>query len=334
MFHLSDRLLAKLIDGSATSADLQRIRRHVDECRACARRLEEWRDNFTEVDERFPELAVEAGPLASVTPGGLVMLPGSESTKRIAPDLTTLLWIGAVLMALLVGYGASRLRQPSEGMRVATMEEVRGLQRSPGTTPAGAPTPSAATPAASPNATEHGATVPVSAAPAPDPRPTTISTPQRNPATVSEPAPSRPSPTPNSSTAPLTVSPQFREAGRSEAARRLGGPLRSLAGMVLDHVEVGPAGAVPGAQPGLAVIRMVYRAPDGGRVLLDQQRIPADSDGLRSIDDPTLESGETAYGTGPNGVSVASWLDEDGYRISLVARTPLDSLKKLVPLVQ
>jgi hypothetical protein len=74
--------------------------------------------------------------------------------------------------------------------------------------------------------------------------------------------------------------------------------------------------------------------PDGGRLLLDQQMLPVDSDGLRSIDDPTLESGETAYGTGPDGVSVASWLDEDGYRLSLVARVPLDSLKRLMPLVQ
>jgi len=87
MFHLSDRLLAKLIDGSATTADLQRIRRHVDECRACARRLEEWRDNFAEVDERFPELAVDAGPLATVHAGGLVMLPGSEPSRRVVPDL-------------------------------------------------------------------------------------------------------------------------------------------------------------------------------------------------------------------------------------------------------
>jgi len=117
-------------------------------------------------------------------------------------------------------------------------------------------------------------------------------------------------PSTNPPPAPLTVSPRFREVSRPEAARRLGGPLRSMDGMGLDHIEIGPASAVPGAQSGLDVIRMVYRTPDGGRLLLDQQRIPADTDGLRSIDDPTLENGETAYGTGPGGVSVASWLDE------------------------
>jgi anti-sigma factor RsiW len=328
MFHLTDRLLAKLIDGSATTSDLQRIRRHIDGCRACARRLEEWRDNFTEVDERFPELSVEGGPLATVTPGGLVMLPGSEPSRRfVTPDLTTLLWIGAVLMALLVGYGASRLRQPSEGMRVATMEETRGIPRppspKPSVTPGPATTPPAPVPAdAAPQSPTQGA---AAASTATDPGPRS-----------SSPSPATPPPTANPSPAvtPLAVTPRFREIGRVEAARRAGGPLRSLPGLKLDHIEVGPASAVPGAQQGIDVIRIVYRNTDGSPLFLDQQRIPTDADGLRSIDDPTLESGETAYGSGPNGVSVASWLDEDGYRLSIAARTPLDSLKKLVPLVQ
>jgi Putative zinc-finger len=327
MFHLTDRLLAKLIDGSATSSELQRIRRHVDECRACARRLEEWRDNFTEVDERFPELSAEGGPLATVTPGGLVMLPGSEPSRRLmTPDLTTLLWIGAVLMALLVGYGASRLRQPSEGMRVATMEEARGIPRTPSPKPSAVPD-AVTTPVPSPSgAAVQSATQGASAAStATDPGPRNSSPPPPAPPPAASPRPA---------VTPITVTPRFREIGRAEAARRASGPLRSLPGLKLDHIEVGPASAVPGAQQGIDVIRLVYRNTDGSPIFLDQQRIPTDSDGLRSIDDPTLESGETAYGSGPNGVSVASWLDEDGYRLSIAARTPLDSLKKLVPLVQ
>lgn len=116
--------------------------------------------------------------------------------------------------------------------------------------------------------------------------------------------------------------------------RRLGGPVRSLQSYDLDHLEVGSASAVPGAQAGLDIVRVVYRTPDGGRILLDQQLIPTDTSGFRPIDDPTLESGQTAYGTSPTGVSVATWLDEEGYRLSLVAQLPLDSIKKLVPLVR
>jgi hypothetical protein len=134
--------------------------------------------------------------------------------------------------------------------------------------------------------------------------------------------------------APLSTSPRFRKVSRAEAVRRLGGPVRSLQGFDADHLEIGAASAVPGAQAGLDIIRVVYRAADGSRILLDQQLLPTDSSGFRSIDDPTLESGETLYGTSPTGVSVATWLDEDGYRISLVAQVSLDSLKRMVPQVR
>ncbi len=323
MFHLTDRLLAKLIDGSISGADLQRIRRHVDDCRACARRLEEWRDNFTEVDERFPELAVDQGPMATVTPGGLVMLPGAERSRRTLPDLTTMLWIGAVFMALLVGYGASRLRQPSDGMGMAAPEPAK-------TSPRPAGNPSRPSPRAPDTRDRAAATV----APAPSPDvPAGDPGGRRLPASGGDPSPRTPTRA-NAGAAPVPVSPRFRVVQREEAARHLGGPLRSVSGLTIDHIELGPASAVPGAQSGLDVIRVVYRSPEGGRLLLDQQRIPTDSDGMRSIEDPTLESGQTAYGSAPDGVSVATWLDEDGYRISLVARAPLDSLKQLVPLVQ
>jgi len=134
--------------------------------------------------------------------------------------------------------------------------------------------------------------------------------------------------------APVPVSPSFRNVQATEASRRLGGALRLMRGLEPDHIEVGPAAAVPGAMSGLAVVRVVYRTPEGGRMLLDQQLIPADSAGFHPIDDPTLENGQTAFGTAPNGVSVATWVDEEGYRISLVAQAPVDSLKQLVQLVR
>ena len=101
-----------------------------------------------------------------------------------------------------------------------------------------------------------------------------------------------------------------------------------------DHVEIGPAAAVPGAQSGLNVIRLVYRASDGRRILLDQQLIPADSSGFRPIEDQTLESGQPSFRTAANGVSVATWLDDDGYRLSLSMRTALDTVKLLLPRVR
>ncbi|HSB53141.1 MAG TPA: hypothetical protein VLD58_02250, partial [Gemmatimonadales bacterium] len=132
---------------------------------------------------------------------------------------------------------------------------------------------------------------------------------------------------------PVSASPSFRSVAPGEASHRLGGALRTLRGLEFDHIEVGPAAAVPGAIPGLSVVRVVYRTPEGGRMLLDQQLINPDSSGFRPLEDPSLENGQTAFGTAPNGVSVATWLDEQGYRLSLVAQAPLDSMKILVGLV-
>jgi hypothetical protein len=320
MSHLAERTLDRLVSGTATPSDVQRILRHVGECRACARKLEEWRDNFAEVDERFPELALDMIPMATVTPGGLVLMPQEEEPRRrFDVDLSTALWIGAVLLALVVGYGASRLRRSSEGMVAST-----GTGEQAGTSRGSAPVPQvpAITPpvAALPHDTRSATTPPPART---EPAPVTAPrSPQLARATVDT-APSR-----------LAVSPRFKKVSRSDAVRRLGGPVRSLQGYDTDHLEVGSASAVPGAQAGLDIVRVVYRAADGGRILLDQQLIPTDSSGFRPIDDPTLESGETAYGTSPSGVSVATWLDEEGYRISLVAQLPLDSIKKLVPLVR
>ncbi len=320
MSHLEERVLDRLVSGTATPTDVQRILNHVGDCRACARKLEEWRDNFAEVDERYPDLAIEMSPIATVTPGGLVLMPQEEEPKRrFEVDLSTLLWIGAVLLALVVGYGASRLRQSSEGMIASG---GLGDQAESGRTNAAAPRVPAATAPATvlPHDTRSATTPPPATT---DPAPVPALRPAVPTRAAVDTTPSR-----------LAISPRFKPLSRSEAVRRLGGPVRSLQGYTVDHLEVGSASAVPGAQSGLEVIRVVYRTAGGGRILLDQQLIPTDSSGFRPIDDPTLESGETAYGTSPSGVSVATWLDEEGYRMSLVAQLPLDSIKRLVPLVR
>ncbi len=303
MPHINDRTLKSLIDGSATAIDVLRIRRHAEECRACARRLEEWRDNFAEVEEHFPELTIESESNSVVTTGGMVLLPSTTPRRRFELDLTSALWIGVAFMTVLVGFGATRLREAKGRSEVAVYDLPQPVDPDSGT--------------------REGAT------PAPPVSPTR-DTATRRPATPKPPTP--PAATP-ARDGPIAVSAKFKSVTLAEAAERLGGPVRLLSGMELDHVEAGPASAVPGAQRNLSVIRVVYRASDGGRILLDQQLIPADSSGFRTIDDPRLESGATAYGTSPKGVSVATWLDEDGYRISLAMRTTADSLKRLVPLV-
>ena len=52
--------------------------------------------------------------------------------------------------------------------------------------------------------------------------------------------------------------------------------------------------------------------------------------GFRPINDAALENGDTLYGSSAQGVSVATWVDDDGYRMSLVLRAAPDSLRKLI----
>ena len=123
--------------------------------------------------------------------------------------------------------------------------------------------------------------------------------------------------------------PGFSPVSVAVAERQLGGPVRFLVGFTPEHLEAGPATAVPGAVPGLEVIRAVYRLADGNVVLLDQQRMPRETTTAPPTDDPERGSGETAYGTSPDGVSVATWVEADGYYLALAARMSLDSLRLL-----
>ncbi len=348
MFHLNERTLEKLVSGSAPISDVERIREHVRECRACARRLEEWRDNYAELDYAYPELA-HADNATRLTAGGMVVVPVDEPRWRPRlPQLNfaNVLWVVALIMALVVGYGANRLRGSQDGFEaiassrgkaprpekgngagvpIPLAQPGESLVRVP-TAPQTAQRPSIQQPAAIVDDTTDesvAATPPNRGKPyKPDSRGEARSTPAQTIDTRADPP------------APAAVSPSFRNVQQAEAARRLGGGLRLIKGLEPDHIEVGPAAAVPGALSGLAVVRVVYRTPEGGRILLDQQLIPADSAGLHPIDDPTLENGQTAFGTAPNGVSVATWVDHEGYRISLVTQAPVDSVKQLVQLVR
>lgn len=344
MFHLGERTLEKLVAGSAPVPEVERIRYHVRECRVCARKLEEWRDSYPEIDYAYPELA---GSVAATrfTESGLVIVPADEKKWSWMPpqvNFANVLWVVALLMAVLVGYGANRLRSQGEGFEAVSAARLNAKMPRPesgnGAGVAGAPIPLAS---------PHDSLIRVAPPPSTSPQPVILtgkpteddgaaparrtrtaeagsqrSTPAQTLDTRADPPPAVP------------ASPSFKSVATAEASRRLGGVLRMIRGLEFDHIEVGPASAVPGALPGLTVVRVVYRTPGGGRMLLDQQLIKPDSAGFRPLDDPSLENGQTAFGTAPNGVSVATWLDPQGYRLSLVAQAPADSMKQLVGLVE
>ncbi len=350
MFHLDERVLEKLVTGSASGNEAARFSRHAAGCRQCGRQLEEWRDNFPEIDEIYPWLGEAEGSVATVTPMGMMVSPGASGWRLPRLDPANTLWVVALLMALLVGYGAHRMRKADAGLDLAGSvrrpppasagsgagavmpEKVPGKSAPETKSVAATPSAPAATPRTTPApVTRERAAAPVRIA-APEPKrdqPQSVRRAESLPDSDTRPAGSAPA-----TSAGFPISANFRRVSMSEAALKLGGQLRLIEGLEPDHVEIGPASAVPGSQSGLDVIRVVYRSSNGGRILLDQQLLPADASGLRPLNDPALESGDTAFGSAPNGVSVGTWLDNDGYRMSLVARASVDSLRRLVPLIR
>ncbi|HEY7029289.1 MAG TPA: hypothetical protein VH438_16860 [Gemmatimonadales bacterium] len=322
MAHIDERTLEQLLNHKMSRLDIDVVLAHAAECRGCGHRLEEWRDHFEEIATLLPDPQSSPQPMA--LPSAFVLVPDNPAPRHRF-DLTNLLWIAAVALALIVGYSASRLqRNTTDGLAtspigVDPMAEApqnlamsRDSLASPSIDTAAriADSVKADTPTArpvkqdSPPATQH-TTPPKVAAPA---------------------ASMGASPKPDAS----VTMPGFQRVALGEASRRLDGGIRFLSNLSPDHVEVGPGSAVPGAQASLDVVRVVYNIPDGSRILLDQQRIPLDESGFRPINDAALENGDTLFGSSAQGVSVATWVDDDGYRMSLALRAPPDSLRKLI----
>jgi hypothetical protein len=119
-------------------------------------------------------------------------------------------------------------------------------------------------------------------------------------------------------TAPASNSPlpaQFQRTTLGEAISRLAGTVRLIQGLNPEAVEIAQGSALPGADPGKAVVRVVYNAPEG-RLIMDQQRL-----GRAGRSEPNI-----AISTAPNGVSVAQWVDRGGFWISLAGRADQQTL--------
>jgi hypothetical protein len=129
---------------------------------------------------------------------------------------------------------------------------------------------------------------------------------------------------------PLTA---FRRADLEEAVARLGGSIRLIDGMRIDHVEVGPGWRVPGAAPDLDVVRIVYADGQGRRVVLDEQRFAPSTDtsaAERERADGGMEYGDTLTTAAPNGQVRVRWVDRERFWLSLTASLPPDSARSLV----
>jgi hypothetical protein len=150
------------------------------------------------------------------------------------------------------------------------------------------------------------------------------------------PAAAAPHPAPAPSDRLRAARPAFRLSDMDLAAARLAGTLRVLDGLSPENVKIGPGTLVPGAQPDREVVRIAYIDPQGHRLQLDQQRLPAPRDtsaDARARAVPAvlgLSYGDTVSMTGPNNTTRIRWLDPAGLWLSLSGDLPADSLRALL----
>jgi len=132
------------------------------------------------------------------------------------------------------------------------------------------------------------------------------------------------------------AAPTFRLTNVDEAAAHFAGTLRTVEGLALESVKIGPGTLVPGAVPTQDVVRLAYTEPSGRRLQLDQQRLPQARDASREARARAvppalgLGYGDTLVTTGPAGEARVRWLDRSGLWMSLMGNLPADSLRALL----
>lgn len=311
MQHVDQPTLDAVLNHQLSAAQLAKIKEHVRGCRMCARRLEEYRDLFSEV-----EVIIPTAERNRVSKPGVGRTWRDVLTPRLddaLPDSDRMLKIGmAVVTILVLGVVAFLMRSPTRS--AAPIVLAPHPQTPAPTTPAPQPSPPAPTPIKTVTPTPAPAvstpTEPVRPTPT-APKPASTPT-RRLPATTKAPATADP---PAVSTAEGGHTPLFHRVESTEAIGALGGSMRLIDGVTPDHFEMAPGTVVPGAAETLPVVRVVYKL-FGGTVLLDQQRNPAQA------------SRDPASGTAPEGVSVLRWSSGE-FWLTLAGRVPADSLELL-----
>ncbi len=104
-----------------------------------------------------------------------------------------------------------------------------------------------------------------------------------------------------------------------EGVRLLGGQIRLIDGLAPERVETGPGTAVPGADPSLPLVRVIYAS---GSVILDEQR-PATEVAARREAATDAATGAAAR------ASVTAWQEHGGIRFVITGSVPADSLRAL-----
>lgn len=362
MSHLDEGQLTSLLDGELTASAQREAEAHLAICAECRGLYDEIRAFSVEADALVTgiELPRQPAPLPALSPGVQPRGDGAQASRRPLP-WRTLGWAATLVAALGLGYlvrGMDRQPIPTD---VASSKEPSGV--APAGIDSGAAASTGLIAPAAPT------TAPAAGAPAELARQNTqAAEPRRDgertaqaPETAREEAAdlrariptSAPAPAPTvvgaAPTAELAAADQsvasaksanrladmsFQPVTMERAVRILGGTIRLLDGLKPERVLTGPGSLVPGAEPGIPVVRVVYEDPPGRELWLDQQRTPTDERSVAGVGAVTLLPGDTVLTVPAQGMQSVRWLDQHGFRLALTGFLPADSLRGLLQRVR
>ena len=303
MSHPDDGTIQALLDGELDAAERTRVETHIGTCSPCAARVAEARTFQLEADRLVEVLAVPSSPVEARR-----MSPARRTVVR------TLAWAASILLAVAVGYwgrgaesGQAVVLQ--EGERPSGGRDAAPPVSPPATEPLPAAPPTATTAAPAPRAEAKSADKPAGKEPPPAP-----------PAAERELQDARANEVAAKAARQVDEpAAAWRVVSMEEGVRLLGGQIRLIDGLSPERVETGPGTAVPGADPSLPLVRVIYAS---GSVTLDQQR-PATQVAARREADIDGAPGATAV------ASVTAWQERGGIRFVLTGSVPADSLRAL-----
>ena len=355
MSHLDEGQLTSLLDGELAARDRREAEAHLAACADCRGRYDEIRAFAVEADALVTgiELPRQPAPLPAVPPRGA----DAVAARRPLP-WRTLGWAATLVAALGLGYLARGMDRQAIPTDVAS---EKGAEADTGSAPqmvgslAAAQKQSPAPATAPPGTLTRGhPAVPLPRAPTveeerqrADERELPL-TGMRDLAAVPSRAEAQ-APAPSAlgaastefgaaedraSTAAKSANrlndTGFRPVSMEQAVSILGGTIRLLDGLEPERVLTGPASLVPGAEPGIPVVRVVYQDPPGRELWLDQQRASMEERSALVAGAVTLLPGDTVLTVPAQGMQSLRWLDQHGFRLALTGFLPADSLQGLL----
>ncbi len=357
MSHLDEGQLTSLLDGELTASAQREAEAHLAACAECRGLYDEIRAFSMEADALVTgiELPRQPAPLPAPHPGGLPRGDGAQASRRPLP-WRTLGWAATLVAALGLGYlvrGMDRQPIPSD---VASSKEPGGV--APASVDSGAAaTTGLIAPAAPTTAPAAGARAELARqnTKVAEPRRDEGRTAQAPEAASDEVADLRariptaaPAPVPtvvgevataefagadqraaSEKSANRLADMSFQQVTMERAVRILGGTIRLLDGLKPERVLTGPGSLVPGAEPGITVVRVVYEDPPGRELWLDQQRSQTEERSAAGVGAATLLPGDTVLTAPAQGMQSVRWLDQHGFRLALTGFLPTDSLRAL-----